>query len=89
LVIFTVHASSFVFRAHLQVHFSTTTIQISIVAEVLGFFFNEIVLLWTEDRAWSHDSDPANESGCWELIMFHSVKTDKCASTAQACLAMD
>ena len=47
------------------------------------------MLLGTKDRAWSRNSDPSNEEGRREFVVFHSVTANQGACATQARLAMN
>ena len=47
------------------------------------------MLLWSEDRAGACNTNPADEKGCWELVMLHSVAANEGACATKTCLAVD
>ena len=49
---------------------------------------DHVILLGSEDRAGSGNSDPTNKGFGSYLIMLHTVQTDEGASASKACFAM-
>ena len=45
---------------------------------------NEVILLWSQDRARSDDSDPSNESRCGKIIVFHRIASNKSACSSES-----
>ena len=39
--------------------------------DIVALHFRQIELLGSQDRAWSHDPDPADEGFCRNLVVFH------------------
>ena len=57
--------------------------------DVIWLNLGQVELLWSEDRAWSGNTDPADESLGGDLIMLHSPETDQGTRSSEASLAMD
>lgn len=49
----------------------------------------EVLLLGSQDRAWSRYPDPANEWSRWETEVLHAVQSDKRSSSAKTCLTVN
>ena len=89
MVVLSIHTSPLIFWAHFQVHFCASAIEISVITKVLSLFFDEVMLLWPQNRPRSHNSNPANKCRCREFVMLHCIKTDQSACSAQTGLAMN
>ena len=59
------------------------------VAQVQVLDLREIKLLRPQHRSRSCNPDPADECFSTNLIMLHSIYSDKCACASEACLAVD
>ena len=79
LIIITGTRLSLVFRAHLQAYLSGVE---SLLTKIGGFFFYQEVLLWTENRTWSGNSDPTDEGGSRNLEMLHCIAANKSSRSA-------
>ena len=51
---------------------------ISLTAQVKHFTVHivEVLLLWSQDGAWSRNSDPTDEGCGWEPEVLHAVQAD-------------
>ena len=60
-----------------------------VASQILGLFFEQIVLLRSQDRPGSGDSNPAYEVGGRELKVFHSIAAYQGSRPPQARFAMN
>lgn len=58
-------------------------------SQVVALLVDQIVLLGSQNRARSRNTDPSNEVSCREPEMLHSIDADQGARAAEPCLAMD
>jgi len=49
----------------------------------------QVELLWSENRAWSCNSDPSDEGFGVDLVVLHSEEADEGACSSESCLAVD
>lgn len=49
----------------------------------MGLIYKKKVLLGSENRSWSGDSDPANKVRSWEPVMLHAVNRNESPCSPQ------
>ena len=76
LALISVAALVLIFRGHFD------SVVECVASEVLGLFFEQVVLLWTENRARSCDSDPPDEVRGREFEVLHRVAANEGPSPA-------
>lgn len=58
------------------------------MADERRFLLHQPLLLRSEHRAWSRNSNPSDEESGGELEMLHSIAPDQRACSAEACFAV-
>ena len=82
LVLITHNALTLVFGTHFYAAMQGE------LPQILGLFFEQVVLLRAKDGTWSSDSDPTDKEGGWKLEMLHGIAPYEGACAPQTCLTM-
>ena len=57
--------------------------------DVVRLHLRKIELLWSQNRSWSSNSNPANEGLSWDLEVLHSPETNESTGSAKSSLAVN